>query len=166
MKKYSKSQQFWGLIAISAITFVGAGIGALASVDAAAFYEQLARPVWAPPAGVFGPVWSVLYGLMAVAAWLVWRRLNDGNPRAAYVLYAIQLALNAMWSWLFFAWHLGLFALIDIALLWGLIGATIRVFWGISRPAGIFLLPYWAWVNFAAALNYEVWRMNPGFLGA
>lgn len=140
-------------------------IGAIASSNAPDFYQQLSRPDWAPPSTVFGPVWSTLYVLMGVAAQRVWRRREHAPVGAALVLFIAQLALNALWSWLFFAWRMGGAALADIALLWLLIGATIIAFWRIDRLASMLLWPYWLWVSFAAALNYSVWQRNPALLG-
>jgi benzodiazapine receptor len=147
------------------LTFVAAAIGAVASADAAAFYAQLARPAWAPPAWLFGPAWTVLYVLMAIAAWLVWRvRGFAGEARAALTLFVVQLVANALWSWLFFAWHLGAAAFVEVLVLWALIVATIVAFRPISRIAAALLLPYLAWVSFASALTFSVWRLNPGLL--
>jgi len=137
----------------------------VATLDAGAFYAQLARPSWAPPASLFGPVWTLLYALMAVAAWLVWRAGGWRARRPALTLFVAQLALNALWSWLFFAWHQGGLALADIVLLWTLVVATLIAFWQASPLAAALLVPYQLWVGFAAALNYSVWRLNPGLLG-
>jgi tryptophan-rich sensory protein len=151
-----------GLAGWLALAFAAGGVGAIASVDAASFYAQLAKPSWAPPAGVFGPVWSVLYGLMGISAWLVWR--TPGPRRAALTLFVIQLAANALWSWLFFGWHLGAFAAVEVLVLLALIAATLRGFWRASRAAGALLVPYLLWVAFASALTWSVWRANPGLL--
>jgi len=158
-------QQFIGLVAWLAASFIAAAIGAAASVEAGAFYAQLARPEWAPPGSVFGPVWTVLYALMGVAAWLAWRVGGFRAARSALLLFLAQLAVNALWSWLFFGWQLGALAFIDILLLWALIAATIAGFWRLRPLAGALLLPYLLWVSFAAALNYSVWRLNPQLLG-
>lgn len=154
-----------GLLLWLAVSFIAAGIGAFASLDAADFYAQLARPRWAPPAWVFGPVWTALYFLMGVAAWLVWRRGGFAAARGALTLFLVQLVFNALWSWLFFAWHLGAAAFADIVLLWGLILATLIAFRRASPAGGILLLPYLLWVSFAVVLNLAVWRMNPALLG-
>lgn len=146
-----------------ALTFVAAALGAAASVEAGSFYLSLLRPAWAPPPGVFGPVWSILYVLMGVAAWLVWRQRAS---RAALSLFVAQLALNALWSWLFFKWHHGGLAFADIAILWALIVATLIAFWRIRPVAGALLIPYLLWVTFAAFLNYSVWQVNPQVLGS
>jgi len=147
------------------VTFAAAAIGSMASIQAGSFYQQMARPEWAPPAGVFGPVWTVLYASMAIAAWLAWRRAGGFRAaRVALTLYLAQLAFNALWSWLFFGWRLGGAALADLVLLWLLIGATVAAFWRIRPLAGALLLPYWAWVTFAGFLNYATWQLNPHVL--
>jgi tryptophan-rich sensory protein len=143
------------------VTFAAAAVGAFASVDAGEFYRQLERPAWAPPASAFAPVWSVLYLLMAIAAWLVWRRAGFFR---AHWLYLAQLAVNALWSWLFFAWREGGFAFAEAILLWLLVAATAAAFWRLHRTAALLLVPYLAWVSFAIALTYAVWQRNPGLL--
>lgn len=165
MSAFSKKTQFMGLVGWLVVAFIAAAIGAVASVQAASFYGQLAQPAWAPPASVFGPVWSLLYALMGLAAWLVWRVGGFALQRRALTVFLVQLALNALWSWLFFGWHQGALALVDIALLWVLIVVTIVLFWRVRPLAGALLLPYLAWVSFAAALNYAVWQLNPQVLG-
>jgi tryptophan-rich sensory protein len=147
------------------MTFIGAAIGAAASVNAASFYAQLVQPDWAPPSSWFGPVWAVLYASMGIAAWLVWRKRGLLEARGALTLFLAQLALNSLWSWLFFGWHRGALAFADILLLWVLIVATLIAFWRVQRLAGALLGPYLLWVTFAAALNYAVWQLNPGSLG-
>jgi tryptophan-rich sensory protein len=142
-----------------------ASMGGLASINAAGFYGQLVQPSWAPPAWLFGPVWSVLFVLMGIAAWLVWREHGIRGARSALILYVVQLGANALWSWLFFAWQLGAVAFAEIVLLWLLIAATISRFWPLHRTAAILLLPYLAWVTFAAGLNFALWRLNPAVLG-
>ena len=156
----------WGALAAwLGVAAAAAVAGAIASQDAAAFYQRLVRPSWAPPAAVFGPVWTILYVLMGVAAWLVWRERTAPGRRGALVLFTAQLAVNALWSWLFFAWHRGALAFADILLLIVLVVATIAAFWR-SRPlAGALLLPYLGWIVFAAALAYRVWQDNPALLG-
>ena len=159
-----KSGQALGLAGWLLLTFVAAAIGAFASIDAGAFYGELMRPSWAPPGWIFGPVWSTLYVLMAVAAWWVWRARGFGGARIALMLFIAQLAANALWSWLFFVWHQGGLAFAEVLLLWGMIAATVVAFWRVSRLAAALLLPYLAWVTFAAALNFTVWKLNPGLL--
>jgi translocator protein len=165
MTRSSVSRQLMGLAGWLVITFVAAAIGAAASVEAASFYRMLVQPEWAPPSWLFGPVWTALYALMGVAAWLVWRADGSRGARGALTLFLFQLALNALWSWLFFGWHRGALAFADIVLLWFLIVATVIAFWRLRALAGVLLLPYLLWVSFAAALNYVVWRLNPHMLG-
>lgn len=153
-----------GLAGWIALSFLAAAVGALASLRAEAFYAQLVRPDWAPSAAVFGPVWTALYAFMGVAAWLVWRAPGSGPQRVSLALFLVQLIFNALWSWLFFAWRLGGLAFMDICLLWLLVAATLVGFWRIRPPAGALLVPYLAWVSFAAALNYSIWQRNPELL--
>lgn len=161
----TRTRQVVGLIGWLLLSFIAAAIGGWASAHAATFYGHLAQPTWAPPAWLFGPVWSALYALMGIAAWLVWRVGGFAAARRAMLLFLIQLAANALWSWLFFAWHLGALAFVDIVLLWLLIVATVIAFWRIRPLAGALLLPYLAWVSFASGLNFVVWHLNPGVLG-
>lgn len=165
MPQISSSAQVLGLLGWLLLSFATGGAGRLASADTAEFYGQLVQPSWAPPAWLFGPVWSLLFVLMAIAAWLVWRKHGFRCARAALTLYAAQLAANALWSWLFFAWHQGVLAFAEVLLLWLLIAATITAFWRLQRAASLLLVPYLAWVTFAAALNFALWRLNPGLLG-
>lgn len=160
----STRAQVTGLLGWLALVLLAGGLGAVASVDAAPFYAQLNRPGWAPPAGVFGPVWSVLYVLMAVAAWLVWREPASPSRAPALVVFMLQLAVNALWSWLFFAWHRGAWAFVDVLLLLALIVATTVLFRRVRPLAAWLLWPYLAWVAFASALTWAVWRANPGVL--
>ena len=144
--------------------FVFAGLGAVGSSNAPGFYAELAKPGWAPPASVFGPVWSVLYLLMAVSAWLVWREAAHPGRRAALTLFVVQLVANALWSWLFFAWRTGAGAFADVLLMLVLIVATMVAFWRIRTPAALLMLPYLAWVSFASVLTWTVWQANPQLL--
>ena len=164
MSPYTSRQQAAGFAICFLATLLAAGAGAIASVEAQAFYAQLERPYWAPPAQVFGPVWSVLYLAMAVAAWLVWRRHDTPSRRRGLFLFALQLVLNALWSWLFFAWQWGAAALVDITLLWLLVAATMANFWRVRAAAGFLMVPYLFWVSFAAVLNLALWRLNPDLL--
>ena len=127
--------QWISLVAWLVVAFAAGALGAVASVDAAAFYAQLNKPAWAPPAGVFGPVWSVLYTFMGIAAWLVWR--SPGRKKFAFGLFFAQLAANALWSWLFFAWHRGALASVEVVVLLALVLATLIAFWRINRWSGI-----------------------------
>ncbi|MDZ7661829.1 TspO/MBR family protein [Thiohalophilus sp.] len=157
-------RQFAGLVLWLLLTFVAAALGAWVSLDAGSFYLQLQRPSWAPPGSVFSPVWTTLFLLMAIAAWLVWRVRGFADARIALLLYLVQLVFNVLWSWLFFGWHLGGPAFVDVIVLWCLILATLIAFWRISRLAGVLLVPYLLWVGFAVVLNYTVWQLNPRLL--
>ncbi|MGO4717732.1 TspO/MBR family protein [Stenotrophomonas sp. 2MCAF14_2] len=157
-------RQAVGLLGWAIVTFLAAALGARASISAADFYASLTLPAWAPPASMFGPVWTVLYALMALAAWLVWRQGGWRAAAPALALYLLQLALNVLWSWLFFGWKQGALAFADIALLLALIVATIVAFHRVRPAAAWLLLPYLAWVTFASALNYAVWQANPAVL--
>ena len=162
MTPRSRPSQLLGLLGWLLATFAAGAVGAVASVDAASFYAQLSKPTWAPPAGVFGPVWSALYALMGVAAWLVWR--SPGSKALALSLFGMQLAANALWSWLFFAWHRGALAAVEVLVLLALIVATVVAFWRVRRLAALLLVPYLLWVSFASVLTWAVWRSNPGLL--
>lgn len=158
-------RQVLGLLGWVFVSFVAAAIGAVGSMNAGAFYAQLARPDWAPPGWLFAPVWTVLYLLLGVAAWLVWRVRGFAGARGALGLFVVQLAANALWTWLFFVWHRGALALAEIIVLWLLILATVIAFARIQVWAGLLLIPYLVWVSYAAALTVTVWRLNPGVLG-
>lgn len=165
MTRKSFKRQSLGLIGWFVVTFAAGSAGAMASRNAATFYAQLSRPAWAPPAWLFGPVWSGLYVLMALAAWLVWRKHGFSGASTALRLFIIQLLANALWTWLFFGLHHGALSLAEIVVLWLLIAATISAFWPLQRLAAVLLLPYLAWVTFAAALALSLWRLNPAVLG-
>ena len=154
-----------GLAGWLTVTFIAAAIGAVASAQAGAFYGQLVRPFWAPPGWLFGPVWTVLYVLMAVAAWLVWRQSSGRSAAVALGLFVAQLAANALWTWLFFVWNQGAWAFVEVVLLWVLIALTVASFYRHSVLAAALLLPYLAWVTFAVALTWTTWRLNPAVLG-
>ena len=160
MARIAVSKQILGLVGWLVLTFAAAALGAIASVNAGAFYQQLARPGWAPPGWLFGPVWSVLYLMIGVAAWLVWRERGFRGAGMALTLFLIQLAANSLWTWLFFTWHQGALAFGEILILWALILGTVVAFWRARPLAGALLLPYLAWVTFASALTFATWRLN------
>ena len=150
-----------GLVVLIALCFAVAGIGGLATTpNIPHWYAGLVMPSWTPPGWIFGPVWSILYLSMAVAAWLVWRKIGLRGAATPMTLFAVQLALNAAWSWLFFGLHNPGAAMIDILLLWVAIAATMVVFWRRSWLAGLLFVPYFAWVSFATVLNFAIWRLN------
>ena len=121
------------------------------------WYASLAKPSWNPPAWIFGPVWTALYLMMAVAAWVVWKR---SGWRLAIRLYFFQLLLNAAWTPIFFGARQIGWAAVEIVVLWLAIVATLAAFLRISKTAGWLLVPYLLWVTFAAFLNFTLWRMN------
>jgi tryptophan-rich sensory protein len=143
------------------VSFIAAALGGLASANAGGFYLELTRPAWAPPAWLFGPVWTVLYLLMGTAAWLVWRKAGWRGSDPALKLFMVQLALNALWTWLFFVWRMGALAFGEIVVLWLIILRTILEFGKVSSAAAWLLVPYLLWVGFATALTYSLWRGNP-----
>ena len=124
------------------------------------WYAALKKPAWNPPGWVFAPVWTTLYTMMAVAAWLVWQRGGFAAQRRPLGLFLAQLALNALWTPLFFGWHLPGLAFAEIVLLWLAIAATLIAFRPVSRVAAWLLAPYLAWVSFASFLNFTLWRLN------
>jgi translocator protein len=137
--------------------FVPAAIGA--AFPAPDYYARLDKPPWAPPAWLFCPVWTVLYALIGVAAWLVDRRGGAGT-RPPLVLWGAQLALNAAYTPIFFGLRSPGAALVEIVVLWVAVAATVLAFAARRTVAGALLLPYLAWVTFAALLNFEIWRRN------
>jgi tryptophan-rich sensory protein len=142
------------------LTLTVSAIGAIATLpEIPGWYAQLAKPSFTPPNWVFGPVWTTLYILMAIAAWLVWRDRAPARTRAL-AAWGVQLALNLAWSLLFFGSHRIGLALAEIVLLLLAIAATIALFAPLSRVAAMLLVPYLAWVAYATALNFAVWRLN------
>ena len=138
----------------------------LAALTGAAYrpgdwYERLAKPSWRPPNRLFAPVWTVLYFLIAVSGWLVWREAGFAGAALPLAIYALQLVLNAAWTPLFFGLHRPDLGFLDIVLVWLSVAATIALFYPMHASAALLLLPYFAWVTFAAALNFAVWRLNP-----
>ncbi len=127
----------------------------------AGWYTGIVKPALNPPAWVFGPVWTTLFALMGIAAFLVWKKgWNRNDVRIALSVFAGQLTLNTLWSIIFFGLHSPGGALIEIVFLWFAIFATIIVFYKISKPAAWLLVPYIIWVSFAGYLNYLIWSLN------
>jgi tryptophan-rich sensory protein len=125
-----------------------------------AWYQELFKPAWNPPAWIFGPVWSLLYGMMAFAAWQVWRLGGWRQQWRPLRMFVLQWVLNAAWSPLFFGLHRPGVALVEILALWLAVTLTIRAFWRVRRTAALLMVPYWAWVGFATGLNAALWWMN------
>ncbi len=147
------------LVMLLVVAFAAAAIGA--AFPPGDWYTGLVKPSWNPPSWLFAPVWTVLYVLMAVAAWLVWRQGGASGVRAALFAWAVQLALNAAWSWLFFGLHRPGLAFAELVVLWLAILVTFVLAWRVVPLAGALLLPYLAWVTFAGVLNVTLWRLNP-----
>jgi translocator protein len=147
-----------GLVAWLAISFLPSLTGLL--VRPGGWYAQINKPSWTPPSWVFGPAWTTLYALMAIAAWMVWMRPATPARRAALTAFFVQLVLNALWTPLFFGARAPGLALVDIVLLWMAIAATIVLFWRVRPAAGALLIPYILWVSYATALNFAIWQMN------
>ena len=153
----------WAMLAgfIALCLGVGAAGGWITARSVAEWYPTIAKPSWTPPDSLFGPVWAALYLSMAIAAWLVWRKdARFAGVRVALILFFVQLALNFLWSLLFFGLHAPGLALIDIAALLLVLALTVWAFFQQSRWAGLIMLPYLAWVGFATALNLAIWRLN------
>ena len=149
------------LLGFVALCLGVAAIGGWAtSISVGGWYQTLDKPRWTPPDRVFAPVWTILYLMMAVAAYRVWRRAGVKGGQGALALFGVQLVLNLLWSILFFGLQRTGLALLDIVLLWTAIAATAVAFWRIDRLAGIFLLPYLVWVTYAVVLNAAIWHLN------
>lgn len=139
---------------------VAAGGSVFTATSVRDWYPTLIKPSWTPPSWLFGPVWTLLYTMMAVAAWLVWRRHGEAPVGLALGIFGVQLALNFAWSLLFFGLHRPDLAMLDIVALWLSILATIIIFYRLSTLAALLLIPYLLWVTFASALNYALWHLN------
>lgn len=154
----SAGRQALALVGWLTLCFAATGTAAFVSIDG--WYAALQKPSWNPPAWVFGPAWTVLYISMAVAAWLVWREGGWKAQGRALGLFLVQWVLNALWTPLFFGLQRPGLAFAEIVILWLAIAATLAAFWRINKVAGVLLVPYLAWVTFAAALNFAIWRLN------
>ena len=167
-KRSGDSRGGWvGLMGWLALCFAAGGAGAVATVDVVPFYASLVKPPWAPPAWLFAPAWTVLYILMGVAAWLVWRERDLDETRAlsrrqGLVLFVVQLVLNALWTWLFFRWRVGGVAMAELVLMCITVAIVARLFSRVKPIAAWLLVPYLCWMIYAGALNWTVWRANPG----
>ncbi len=153
MKAYLKDPWLYFWIVISELAGV---LGAFFTTDGMPWYDALVKPLFTPPGWLFGPVWTTLYLLMGIAAYIVWKQKN----RAAITAFSVQLALNLLWTVLFFGMRLPGTAFIEIVVLLLAIATTIALFWKTSRAAGALLIPYIIWVTFAAVLNYSLWQLN------
>lgn len=154
-------QRWLALAGFLAATFLVAGVSSAFTASAVpTWYATIDKPAFNPPNWIFAPVWTTLYCLMAVAAWLVWQRPSSGLRTRALVAFWIQLALNFAWSFLFFGQHAIGVAFAEIVLLWLAILVTCVLFFRLSRAAGWMFVPYLLWVSFASVLNFAIWRLN------
>ncbi|PQJ33323.1 TspO protein [Salinibacter sp. 10B] len=152
------SQAVLAVLACEAVGLL-AGWGTQASVRT--WYPTLVKPSFTPPGWLFAPVWTVLYALMGIAAFLVWKgRTEDTESQQALVLFAGQLVLNGAWSFAFFGARSPILGLIVITALWGMVVWTTDRFFRVRRVAGALLVPYLAWVTYAWALNVGIWLLN------
>jgi tryptophan-rich sensory protein len=143
------------------ICFAVAGVSGLwTASEVPGWYRTLSRPAIAPPDWVFGPAWTLLYALMAIAAWLVWESAPSLLRTGGLILFLVQLILNFAWSLIFFRQHAIGAALMEVVVLWVAIGVTTLVFSRVSPAAAWLMAPYLAWVTFAAVLNATFWRLN------
>lgn len=152
----SNRQKAFGLIGLLLLTFAAPAVSTFIPMTDG-WYAALNKPSWQPPSTVFGPVWGILYTLMAVAAWLVW--LHKGLARPLH-LYVGQLAVNAAWTPVFFGMHRIDMALGVIVVLWLAVLTTMVAFFRVRAGAGWLFVPYLLWVSFAAALNLTIWQLN------
>jgi translocator protein len=141
-----------------ALSFAAAAVGGFFLPGE--WYAGLQKPSWNPPNWIFGPVWTALYTIMAIAAWLIWKRGGFAGQHVALSLFLAQLLFNALWSPLFFGLRQPALAFADILLLWLTLLGTVAAFWKVRPLAGALLVPYLAWVTFASALNFALWRLN------
>ncbi len=157
----SQATRWIGLVVFVVVCLGAGGLGAIATTpEIDGWYKTIAKPTWNPPDSVFGPVWTTLFILMGIAAWLVWQRKGFKVAAMPLSLFAVQLVLNIAWSWIFFGLHQPGWAFVEIVILWLAILATTVAFFRRSRFAACLLVPYLAWVSFASVLNFTIWRMN------
>lgn len=151
--------KYVALVSFIVIALLAGFVGS--QFEPGAWYALMQKPAWTPPDWVFAPVWTTLYVLMGIAAWLVWL---ERGWHGAHWLFAGQLVLNAAWSWLFFGLHRTGWALGEMGVLLAVVLAMMIGFWRVRTPAGLLILPYWLWLCFAFALNYSLWSLNGGEL--
>jgi translocator protein len=142
-------------------SFAAAAIGGFTTGSGVRdWYPPLNKPTWTPPSWLFGPVWTLLYLCIAVAGFLAWRKAGFAGAKWTMLLFALQLILNAAWSWIFFGLRQPGWAFVEITLLWLSILATMLALFRITPIAGVLFVPYLLWVTFAAGLNFAIWRLN------
>lgn len=152
-----------GLVLFVLVCLGAGGLGAVATTpEIDGWYRTVVKPDWNPPDWLFGPVWTTLFVLMGISAWLVWKPAGLKEASTPLSLFAVQLILNVAWSWIFFGMHKIGWAVVEIVILWLAILATTVAFFRRSKPAGCLLVPYLGWVTFASVLNFTIWRLNSG----
>jgi translocator protein len=157
------TKRWIGLVVFIAVCLGAGSLGAIATTpEIDGWYRTLAKPDWNPPDSVFGPVWTTLFILMGIAGWLVWKPAGFKAAAMPLTLFGVQLVLNVAWSWIFFGMHQPGWAFVEIVILWLAIVATTVAFFRSSQIAGWLMVPYLAWVSFAAVLNFTIWRLNAG----
>ena len=157
----STGAQAIGLVVAVVVCYGAALLGNLATMpQIPTWYAGIAKPSWTPPDWLFGPVWSLLYAMMAVAAWLIWRQSDWKTAKSPLLWFAAQLILNSLWSILFFGMQKPAWSMVEVFFLWLAILMTVRAFWPVSRVAAGLLIPYLLWVSFASVLNVAIWQLN------
>lgn len=150
-----------GLVTFIVLCLGAGGLGAIATTpEIPTWYQELVKPSWNPPAYLFGPVWTALFVMMAIAGWLVWKPRGFTQAAVPLTLFGSQLVLNVAWSWIFFGAHQPGWAFLEIIVLWLAILATTAAFFRSDKTAGWLMIPYLAWVSFASVLNFTIWRLN------
>ncbi|HUM52630.1 MAG TPA: tryptophan-rich sensory protein [Chitinophagales bacterium] len=148
-------------ISIIVCLAVGGISGYLTTSEITTWYATLQKPSFNPPNYLFGPVWTILYIMMAISFWLIWKSdASESLKNKAILLFGIQLILNFFWSIIFFRFHQLGFAFAEIIAMWVFILLSILAFYPVSKPAAIMLIPYLCWVSFATVLNFSIWRLN------
>ena len=160
----TRRSSIFAFLGFMLVTWSAALLGGLASRSSGQMYAVMGKPFWAPPAWLFGPVWTGLYGLMAVAVWRVWRKRTEMPVAGACIGYLAHLIFQAAWSWLFFAQGRADWAMADILALWWMILWLTIAFRRIDKPAGLMMWPYLVWVTFAVLLNAVLWSLNGSVL--
>ena len=157
----TKRTRWIGLVVFVVVCLGAGGLGAIATTpEIEGWYTTIEKPSWNPPDYVFGPVWTTLFVMMAIAAWMVWKPEGFQAATMPLTLFAVQLGLNVAWSWIFFGMHQPGWAFLEIVVLWVAIVATTVAFFRRSKIAGWLMVPYLAWVSFASVLNFTIWRLN------
>ena len=151
----------FSLIAFIVLCFSAAAFGSVfTNKSLKTWYQTIKKLTWNPPNKIFGPVWSALYLMMALAGWMVWERLPQKGFSVPMVLFFVQLVLNTFWSVIFFGLRSPGWAFVEVVILWIGITLTMVSFWAVYWVAGVLFLPYLLWVSFAAILNFTIWRLN------